>query len=230
MTFIPGRTLMELFENWSRGNDNHHVNTLLAIRFCKELLETVKRIHEKGVIHRDVKPANIIIKCDNLEEHELCSTCQPVLIDYEIAYIQKTDDSPFKNDQTSNIGDITITHLTEDLGHQWCRVAQLAKSSDSAVRQMTKLQKYERVLLRRSPTVDASSVCAILFTLLTKEHPGSTRSEKGAQPHHRHAKKLQMALKNTIPSEGMKIGIKMFILREIPYRVNLAGDGCTTAF
>jgi hypothetical protein len=59
--------------------------------------------------------------------------------------------------------------------------------------------------LRRSPTTDVSSVCAILFTLLTKEHSGSARTKNGVQPHHRCAKKLQSITKNSLANKDKTI-------------------------
>lgn len=61
--YIEGMNLKEYIEN---GNE-YSVSECMGY-----LLKTIEQIHEKGIIHRDVKPANIIIRKDG----------KPVLIDF----------------------------------------------------------------------------------------------------------------------------------------------------
>jgi serine/threonine protein kinase len=203
ISYSPGCTLMKLIEDWTK--DTTDIQPIESIRFCQELLKTVKCIHSKETIHRDIKPANIIVDCDKHQLNRICSQCKLTLIDYGLAYIRtETNDPSSKNYRSSQANDLTLTALQEDIGHSWCRVPQLAKASDLAIRQMTDLEKYEQKQLRRSPTTDASSVCAILFTLLTKEHPGSTRTATGLQPHHKCEEKLQNLIKKSLTNTGNK--------------------------
>lgn len=204
INYIPGLTLMRILDNGKRDETN--LQPIDSIRFCRELLQTVKCLHSKGIIHRDIKPANIIIECDKHEPNRICRECKLILIDYGLAYIRtETTDTSSEKFHVSQAEEYTLTNLQEDMGHTWSRVVQMAKLSDTAVRQMTEYEKYEKKGLRRSPTIDASGVCAILFTLLTKEHPGSTRTAQGVQPHHRYARQIQSLAVSPLSNTGKRI-------------------------
>lgn len=201
MSYSPGCTMMKLLDNYIKNDTD--IQPIESIQICQELLRIVKNIHAKGIIHRDIKPANIIIDCNKHELDRICGECKLTLIDYGLVQIRlDTNDQSSEKYRSSESDGTTLTTLQEDIGHSWSRVPQLAKSSDLAIRQMTDLEKYEKKQLRRTPTTDPSSVCAILFALLTKEHPGSTRDAKGFQPHQRHVKKLQSLIKNTLTNTG----------------------------
>ncbi|UJR19923.1 hypothetical protein I4U23_023055 [Adineta vaga] len=190
MSYSPGLTLMQLIDDWKKNTID--IQPIDSIRFCQELLITIKSLHSKEIIHRDIKPANIMVDCNNHQLNRICSQCKFTLIDYGLAHMRtEINDPSSEKFRSSHMNDITVTDLQEDIGHSWCRVSQLAKASDFALRQMTTLEKYERKQLRRSPTIDPSSVCAILFTLMTKEHPGSARTASGLQPHERCYRNLQ---------------------------------------
>jgi len=47
-----------------------------ALRYALELTRTVARVHERGVVHRDITPANVVLSGPGPE---------PVLIDFECA-------------------------------------------------------------------------------------------------------------------------------------------------
>jgi hypothetical protein len=129
-----------------------------------------------------------------------------------LAYIRTETNETSEKYRSSQAEEVTLTGLHEDMGNAWGRVSQLAKSSDIVIRQMTNLEKYEKKQLRRSPTIDPSSVCAILFTLLTKEHPGSTRTATGVQPHHRCAKKLGMLIKNLLAIKDLQVRVEAYLM------------------
>lgn len=237
--FSFGCTLMSLIE--TLRIDNFYVPLIDSIRFCQKLLQTIKNIHAKGTIHRDIKPANIVVQCDQCKARRICSQCKAVLIDYGLAYNRtKTDDETSQKYQLAETEEVTLTNLEENIGNTWCRVPQMAKSSDAAVRLMTDLEKYERKQLRRSPTTDPSSVCAILFTLLTKQHPGSTRNEKGLQPHHRCAEQLSIVIKSSFTNPNLGTRIEAYLMdtfdkgfgypdiqwtvEQLEYRLNLIAE------
>lgn len=56
MEFICGRELAAHFE------DNHHFDLPQAVRIMGELLDALGYAHERGIVHRDVKPANVMIE------------------------------------------------------------------------------------------------------------------------------------------------------------------------
>ena len=56
MEFIRGRELAAHFE------DNHYFDLPQAVRIMGELLDALGYAHERGIVHRDVKPANVMIE------------------------------------------------------------------------------------------------------------------------------------------------------------------------
>jgi serine/threonine protein kinase len=59
MEYIQGRELRSLFEK----DEQFEIGE--AVRIMRELLEALDFAHEAGVIHRDVKPANVMIDAQN---------------------------------------------------------------------------------------------------------------------------------------------------------------------
>lgn len=74
-----------------------------ALSLTKDLLEILKRCHDKGVLHRDIKPDNIILSDDN----------KPFLVDFGIAYC-KEENSQFQ------------TNLGQELGNRFFRIPDYA--------------------------------------------------------------------------------------------------------
>jgi len=58
MEFVPGKTLREL----EGGSVSYHT----AIRYLMQVLAALEYAHNSGIIHRDVKPANIIAEEDEV--------------------------------------------------------------------------------------------------------------------------------------------------------------------
>lgn len=79
--YIEGQTLSQYMKSLGRAMSEPEVKNILS-----QLLPVVEYIHQKGFIHRDIKPDNIILRIDNN---------LPVLIDfgavkeYEITLIRK---------------------------------------------------------------------------------------------------------------------------------------------
>ncbi|HWS36187.1 MAG TPA: diguanylate cyclase [Actinoplanes sp.] len=66
----PGRTLADLYAPWETG---------ALLELAENLAEVIAGIHRRGVVHRDVSPANVLV--DEAGKH-------PTLIDFEMATLQ----------------------------------------------------------------------------------------------------------------------------------------------
>ncbi|CAF1573801.1 unnamed protein product, partial [Adineta steineri] len=168
MNHIDGETL-EAFM------DKHEDITLLnAVKLTKKLLLTIKDIHSRGVIHRDIKPSNLLFVC---QPNAPIETGEIHVIDFGLAYIETREDdvdcSSFEEKEVYK-----QTHLGTTMGNIFFRVPQL---NSPTLKDKTPKERNVLIHVRRSPTIDASSVCAILFWLLTSLEPG---------PKHRDSEKL----------------------------------------
>jgi serine/threonine protein kinase len=68
MEFEAGQDL----EHWLRARSGDVDEDYLVNRILTPLLEGLQRVHEKGLLHRDIKPDNVFIRRDG----------NPVLIDF----------------------------------------------------------------------------------------------------------------------------------------------------
>jgi len=56
MQYIPGEGLDRVIQRESRFQPNRAVDVML------DVLDALETVHERGVVHRDVKPNNIMIE------------------------------------------------------------------------------------------------------------------------------------------------------------------------
>ncbi|GAA1610200.1 diguanylate cyclase domain-containing protein [Actinoplanes couchii] len=74
---VPGRTLADLYAPWATG---------ALLELAENLADVIAGIHRRGVVHRDLSPANVLIDTDS---------GRPTLIDFELATLQaQTTDAP----------------------------------------------------------------------------------------------------------------------------------------
>ena len=74
MDYIPGRSLYDIiFDNQSGPQP---MNEAIAVRYIQQIGSALQAVHNKGLLHRDVKPQNIMV-------HDL--TGEAILIDFGIA-------------------------------------------------------------------------------------------------------------------------------------------------
>jgi hypothetical protein len=73
--FVPGESLQEWLKRLAASG--RQMDYKEAVRIAADLADALHYAHEKGLVHRDVKPANVII---NVQD-------QPILMDFGIAKI-----------------------------------------------------------------------------------------------------------------------------------------------
>ncbi len=69
MEFIQGQSLSHLIKNKGILTEQQ------AVEYTVQILETMEQVHKKGILHRDIKPDNILIDQNN----------KPVIVDFGIA-------------------------------------------------------------------------------------------------------------------------------------------------
>ncbi len=74
MDYIPGRSLYDIVFDDQSGPQP--VDEALALRYIQQIGNALQAVHNKGLLHRDIKPQNIML-------HEL--TGEAILIDFGIA-------------------------------------------------------------------------------------------------------------------------------------------------
>jgi len=80
-----------------------------AVNFVLKLLETLRYCHNAGIVHRDIKPDNIIIRLDDISD--------PVLIDFGISFNESDADNT------------TLTPAWQQLGNRFLALPELQVNS-----------------------------------------------------------------------------------------------------
>ena len=183
MDYIDGCTLEKFIEKQT------DIDFLSAIRLTQKLLSTIKQVHARGVVHRDIKPKNLLVIH---KENSPIETAEIYVIDFGLAYIEnREDDVDWCSFEEKS--DSERTAFGSTIGNAFFRAPQL-----NSVAWKDKTKKEQNVLLsiRRSPTIDASGVCAILFWLITGIEPGPRhRDKQNLAPHQQEHAKLAIVNK-----------------------------------
>ena len=74
MEFIRGQELREYA-------DKHHLNTRQRLEMVVKVCDAVHHAHQRGLIHRDLKPGNILVD----------ETGQPKILDFGVARVTDSD-------------------------------------------------------------------------------------------------------------------------------------------
>ncbi|CAF1449562.1 unnamed protein product [Rotaria sordida] len=191
MTLIEGVTLKEYVTQ--RYNHKQGFTLLDALTLTEKLLFIVKGIHKMGIVHRDLKPDNIMITCENYSHST--DKAQVFVIDFGLSYIETQEN--IEIDWSRYDQDPYGTEPGDSIGNRWYRVPQLNRQD---VSQMTDKQKNDLCyVIRRSPTIDASSICAILFWMLTQIVPRKNRDNiTNLAPHQQAITKINQKINDLV--------------------------------
>ncbi|MBD1938892.1 serine/threonine-protein kinase [Microcoleus sp. FACHB-68] len=88
--FIEGKTLSQILDPAPRMEIAEAVNLVL------KLLETIQYCHKLGIVHRDIKPDNIIMRRDNIAD--------PVVIDFGISFNESDADGTILTEPWQQLG------------------------------------------------------------------------------------------------------------------------------
>ncbi len=152
-------TIMKLFngETLSDYIKSNKLDFREALNITRRLLNVIKQIHHRNVIHRDIQPKNILIEQrQNIKEINL------TLINFSSAWIQSTH---------------SIEHFDEQLGSAFYRMPQFENRSSDIEQNETNGQ------FQYSPTIDTTGICAILFWMITGHEPKESQDIWGQPPH-----------------------------------------------
>ncbi len=100
--FVPGATLSEVIKEKTMSIQD-------AVNFVIKLLDIVEYCHQKEIVHRDIKPGNIMVKNNDINN--------PVLIDFGLSF-NKVDDFA-----------TSLTLTGQQLGNRFLSLPELLEKS-----------------------------------------------------------------------------------------------------
>ncbi|UJR16586.1 hypothetical protein I4U23_003486 [Adineta vaga] len=132
-----------------------------ALEIIRPLLTIVKKIHGLNVIHRDIQPKNILV-----ERHPTMNDIKLMLINFASAWINGNQ----------------LTNSMESIDARWTNQFYLVPQLEERFcRNNKRIQPCQY-----SPTIDASSICATFFWLITGHKPRESRDICEKAPHQIH--------------------------------------------
>ncbi|UJR11175.1 hypothetical protein I4U23_015356 [Adineta vaga] len=164
MEKIEGVTLKEYIRN---NPPNLHEALVITL----DLLTIVKQIHTRNIVHRNITPDNIMIR--NL---------------FDLSYMDRLvltgcSSSVFSDsDTTQNLHNVFNEDFDDRIDHPnklFYRVPQMQIQQNRT----DATDEEERKKSCRSPTIDSSHICAILFWMITKKYPKESKNIENAAPH-----------------------------------------------
>ncbi len=113
--------------DWLKKNHKRPKTTILKYAF--EISSGLKALHEKGVVHKDIKPENILL--DILEDGNGGKPLCCVIADFGIAQIVKEDILKVSAFQMTQIKGLSLKYAAPERiviwkqGHSFCDVAMV---------------------------------------------------------------------------------------------------------
>lgn len=97
MEYVRGKSLKDII------NENGYLLVNEVFSYMKQILNGLKACHDANIIHRDIKPQNIIKKADGIL----------VLLDFGTAFISEDDKNLYKEDGNTIVG--TAQYMAPEL-------------------------------------------------------------------------------------------------------------------
>lgn len=141
-----------------------------ALEITLELLSIVKQIHNRNDIHGNITPENIIIRnrCNTPYKDRL------ILIGFSSTIINYPDGK-----QNEKVFHEDYVNYADDPNTLFYRVPQI-KTQGKDTNATDENERQESI---RSPKIDSSHICAILYWLITKKPPRESKNINNIAPH-----------------------------------------------
>jgi serine/threonine protein kinase len=148
MKFINGERLYDYIKS-------NKIDFREALHITRQLLKTIKEIHSKNVIHRDIQPKSILIQRRPNDQQ-----MNFMFINFGSAFIN--------NYQWKD----SLEDIDDYLGNQFYQMPQFEQRA------------VETKQFEQSPIIDTTGICAILFWILTGHEPKESKDIWQQSPHY----------------------------------------------
>jgi serine/threonine protein kinase len=180
MEHIEGVTLYEFMRN-------HSISLRDELLITLHLLDIVKQIHSRHVIHGSINPQNIIIKTESIPDNDnsqfSCDKISLLLTDFSLASINQENKED--NEQNGRMFFPTNQNPALAVGYNYSQPQEIFYRAPQIEMQpaMNDTEKNKQQNFWHSPTIDTSHIGAILFYMITKCYPRESRDIHGQAPH-----------------------------------------------
>jgi serine/threonine protein kinase len=168
--YIEGDTLSDFI-----GKSSVELEDALIITF--KLLNIVKQMHSRNIVHRNIRPENIIIRkqlnVENNQNLKCCDKISLVLTGFSFACIHQENDENNVHNNTAIFKD-----NQNQIWNNFYQVPQFETQSST-----NGINKNQQRNFQCSSTIDTTLICAILFWLITKCYPRESRNIHEQAPH-----------------------------------------------